>query len=113
MRSIGRISPCSAADCRLAHDAHRHIACRFIGWGAAAQAQNITEFQVPTAGSGPAAITLGPDGNLWFTENLRDNIGRITPSGVFTEFALIFQARPDRHHRRSRRQSLVHRERYR
>jgi streptogramin lyase len=28
----------------------------------------------------------GPDGNLWFTEYGGNNIGRITPSGVVTEF---------------------------
>ena len=28
----------------------------------------ITEFPIPTAGSGPVGIAAGPDGNLWFTE---------------------------------------------
>jgi virginiamycin B lyase len=32
-----------------------------------------------------AAITAGPDGNLWFTEQ-SGRIGRITPAGVVTEF---------------------------
>ena len=32
-------------------------------------------------------IAAGPDGNLWFTESTGDRIGRITPSGVVTEFA--------------------------
>ena len=31
----------------------------------------ITEFPIPTASSGPEGITAGPDGNLWFTENMR------------------------------------------
>src|SRR3954451_4587081 len=47
----------------------------------------ITEFSAgiaPNAGLG--AIAAGPDGNLWFGENLRDEIGRITPSGIVTEF---------------------------
>ena len=39
----------------------------------------------------PLAITAGPDGNLWFTEYTSDEsrpakIGRITTSGVITEF---------------------------
>ena len=40
--------------------------------------------------SAPCEITAGPDGNLWFTEcNINGNsIGRITPSGVITEFPL-------------------------
>jgi virginiamycin B lyase len=43
-------------------------------------------FPVPTAGSGPNEITLGPDGNLWFTEYFGDKIGRVTPAGRITEF---------------------------
>lgn len=42
----------------------------------------ITEFPIPTANSIPKGITAGPDGNLWFTEDSADKIGRITPSGT-------------------------------
>lgn len=38
----------------------------------------ITEFTLPTAGSGPAIITVGPDGALWFTEATANKIGRLT-----------------------------------
>ena len=38
----------------------------------------VTEFPVPTAGSSPFGITTGPDGNLWFTENSANQIGRLT-----------------------------------
>jgi streptogramin lyase len=44
------------------------------------------EFSVPTPNSVPDIITAGPDGNVWFTEYNGGNIGRITPSGVVTEF---------------------------
>jgi streptogramin lyase len=51
-----------------------------------------TEGQNPMGGPGmgslPAAITAGPDGALWFTEAGADQIGRITPDGAITEFAL-------------------------
>ncbi|HEV3165438.1 MAG TPA: Ig-like domain-containing protein [Isosphaeraceae bacterium] len=33
-------------------------------------------------------ITTGPDGNLWFTDNTTSKIGRITPQGAVTEWAL-------------------------
>ena len=46
----------------------------------------ITEFPVPTKGSGPHGITIGPDGNIWFTEQLANRIGRITTNGAVTEF---------------------------
>lgn len=46
----------------------------------------ITEFSTPS--SGPVSITNGPDGNLWFTEE-SGNIGRITLSGVITEFPVL------------------------
>ena len=48
----------------------------------------VTEFTVPTAGSGPHRIASGSDGNLWFTENGRNAIGRLTPAGVFSEFPI-------------------------
>jgi streptogramin lyase len=35
----------------------------------------------------PDQITLGPDGNLWFTEPEANRIGRITPRGKVTEFS--------------------------
>jgi len=47
----------------------------------------ITEFSSGiTAESGPAGITRGPDGNMWFTEETGNAIGRITPAGVVTQF---------------------------
>jgi streptogramin lyase len=52
----------------------------------------ITEFSAGiTPGSGLGAITTGPDGNLWFTEEFGNGpgIGRITPAGVVTEFSTI------------------------
>src|SRR5476649_579595 len=56
--------------------------------GGAAQAQVITEFSAGiTAGAFPLGITAGPDGNLWFTEQNGNRIGRITPAGVVTEFS--------------------------
>lgn len=43
-------------------------------------------FPIPTPGSEPISITLGPDGNFWFTEQDRSQVARITPQGVITEF---------------------------
>jgi len=48
----------------------------------------VQRYPTPTAGAGPSSLTLGPDGNLWFTESLANKIGRITPAGVITEFPL-------------------------
>ncbi|RKQ92789.1 ASPM-SPD-2-Hydin domain-containing protein [Solirubrobacter pauli] len=44
-------------------------------------------YTLASAASDPAEIVLGPDGNLWFTERA-GRIGRITPAGVITEFAV-------------------------
>src|SRR5215471_6445674 len=44
----------------------------------------ITEFPVPN--SGPSAITVGPDGNLWFVEISGNNVGKITPQGNITQY---------------------------
>ena len=47
----------------------------------------MTEFSAGISeGSAPNGITAGPDGNLWFTESDGSRIGRITPSGVASEF---------------------------
>jgi streptogramin lyase len=48
-----------------------------------------TEFSAGiTPDSAPAGIVEGPDGNLWFAEFAASRLGRITPAGVVTEFAL-------------------------
>jgi virginiamycin B lyase len=51
---------------------------------------NPTKEPAGSAQGGPLAITTGPDGNLWFTEIGRAGsfIGRITTSGIITEFPL-------------------------
>ncbi len=49
----------------------------------------VTEFAVPTAGSGPYGITGGPDGNVWFTEEIGNHIGRITPAGSIAEYSVL------------------------
>ena len=55
-----------------------------------APAQVFTEFPIPTQVAGSLDITVGPDGNLWFTESgfTANKIGRITPAGVITEFTV-------------------------
>jgi streptogramin lyase len=58
----------------------------------AAPVGTLKQFKVPTANSRPRAITNGSDGNRWFTEGTEftaapAKIGRITPTGVITEFA--------------------------
>lgn len=45
------------------------------------QAGLITEFSISTPKSDPTAITTGPDGNLWFTEDAAVEIGRMPPAG--------------------------------
>lgn len=50
-------------------------------------AGTITEYDIPTPNSGPHSITEGPDGNLWFIESNSGKIGKMTKSGVFTEYS--------------------------
>ena len=45
-------------------------------------------YVVADAGTGPYAVTTGPDASLWFTETVADRIGRITTDGHVTEFPL-------------------------
>jgi virginiamycin B lyase len=44
-----------------------------------------THYNLPDNSSEPAADVLGPDGNIWFVENMGDNVGNITPAGKVTE----------------------------
>ena len=53
-----------------------------------------TVFPLANPDSGLSGITTGPDGNLWFTERWTSKIGRITPAGVITEFAVPAQPNP-------------------
>jgi streptogramin lyase len=46
----------------------------------------VDEFPVPNPSSVPFGIVAGPDGNLWFTEDTGNKIGRITTTGGITEF---------------------------
>jgi len=49
---------------------------------------SFTEFSIPTSGSGPHSITVGPDGNLWLAEFAVNQIGRLTPRGSITEYSI-------------------------
>jgi streptogramin lyase len=42
-------------------------------------------FPIPT-GSQPISITMGAEGNFWFTLQNSSQVARITPQGVMTEF---------------------------
>jgi streptogramin lyase len=42
----------------------------------------------------PGGITTGPDGNVWFTEENGNRIGRVNPGGSITEFQLASGSSP-------------------
>jgi virginiamycin B lyase len=48
-----------------------------------AQTVSVAGFPVP---NGAVAIAAGPDGALWFTESTSNQIGRITTTGILTEY---------------------------
>jgi virginiamycin B lyase len=49
----------------------------------------IHEWAVPTKGAHPHDPAVGPDGSLWFTEQMANKIGRLDPiSGQFKEYPL-------------------------
>lgn len=52
----------------------------------ASAAITIFEYDLPTPDRGPQMITPGPDGNVWFTIFPGNRIGKITPSGVITQY---------------------------
>jgi streptogramin lyase len=48
----------------------------------------INEFAGATPGGWQRDITAGPDGNIWFTEENANKIGRLSPLGDLTEFTI-------------------------
>jgi streptogramin lyase len=55
-----------------------------------------TSFMLPTAGSGPAELVAGPDGNIWFTEFSVGQIGHIAPDGTgAVEYPLPAGSKPN------------------
>ena len=60
--------------------------CIVTGVGAAhAQGGTVTNY-TGTGISGPAEVTAGPDGAMWFTNANNDSIGRITTTGAVTNY---------------------------
>jgi virginiamycin B lyase len=57
---------------------------------ASARAPSIpaAEYSVPTNGSRPNGIAVGPDGNLWFTEFDGNKVAKVTTSGIFNEYPI-------------------------
>ncbi|HEX4623831.1 MAG TPA: hypothetical protein VH231_05215 [Solirubrobacteraceae bacterium] len=48
----------------------------------------LTEFNAQTPASGPFGITGGADGNVWFTEKNVAKLGKVTPNGTTSDFAV-------------------------
>jgi len=48
----------------------------------------MASYLIPTTGPRPIGIIEGPDGNIWFAESSTNKIGKITPAGDITEFAV-------------------------
>jgi streptogramin lyase len=48
----------------------------------------VMEFNAQTLASGPFGITGGPDGNVWFTEKNVAKLGKVTPAGLTSDFAV-------------------------
>jgi hypothetical protein len=40
----------------------------------------VTEFEIPTGAAEPLGIAVGPEGNIWFTENGNSAVGVLTPT---------------------------------
>jgi virginiamycin B lyase len=55
---------------------------------------SFTNYRLANRSAGPQSITVGADSNLWFTESSGNQIGRITSSGVVTQFTLATGSRP-------------------
>src|SRR3974390_2571968 len=58
----------------------------------------IREWAVPTKGAHPHDPAVGPDGSLWFTEQMTNKLGRLDPkTGQFKEYPLTESENPGPH----------------
>lgn len=48
----------------------------------------INEYSLISPKSGPYGMTLGPDQEVWLTENQGNRIGKITEDGEITEYSI-------------------------
>jgi virginiamycin B lyase len=51
----------------------------------------VTEYALPAGSASPINIAVGPDRNLWYSRG--GSLGRVTPTGVITEFSAGADAR--------------------
>jgi streptogramin lyase len=86
-------APGSAAT--LTYDGRNLFSAYVVARAAGAKAVGATFSPTPVfvaiplpPGALPLWIAAGPDGNLWFTDSRNNAVGRSTPSGAITEFAL-------------------------
>jgi virginiamycin B lyase len=45
-------------------------------------------FPLPIGSANPGAMAPGPDGNVWFVDDLNNTIDRVTPTGAFAMFVI-------------------------
>jgi len=58
-------------------------------WAMDLKGHVVHRFTIPTPASQPWGITAASDGSLWFTENAGNKVGRVTTTGVFSEYPLL------------------------
>src|SRR5207244_641940 len=46
----------------------------------------VTKFQLPSPGRAPNAITVAPDGSVWFGEQAIPGVGHLYPNGTLVEY---------------------------
>jgi virginiamycin B lyase len=51
--------------------------------------RTIKKFTIPTAGALPSGITVGSDGNIWFSETGKNKIGRLADAPGHTSFVVV------------------------
>ena len=62
---------------------------RANGLGRIDRAGEVIEFPVQTPNASLRGVAVAPDGDLWFTENFANKIGRMAPDGrVIGEYAI-------------------------
>ena len=68
----------------------RRISVALLFIAAAAYGGSTPPFTVSslTFSGTPSSVTLGSDGNIWLTDRPANKVGRLTPDGAYTSFAI-------------------------
>ncbi len=79
--------PCVQPQALIFRDGDLWFTCVFAAYGRLTTTGELTVFRT-SPGSIPGAMTIGPDGRIWFVESGTDRLAAVEPDGTLQEFPI-------------------------